>query len=86
MAHEQLECPERDTLDARTWPVEWRIMWLCREKSNPAASPNRLTSFRNHPLDTRELKLLKRLKKQQEPSRYIFLSERGSPITTSSEH
>jgi type 1 fimbriae regulatory protein FimE len=37
-----------------------------------------------HPLGSRELKLLGRLKKQQEPSRYIFMTERGSPITTSS--
>jgi type 1 fimbriae regulatory protein FimE len=37
-----------------------------------------------HPLGSRELKLLGRLKKQQAKSRYIFMSERGSPITTSS--
>jgi type 1 fimbriae regulatory protein FimE len=36
-----------------------------------------------HPLGSRELKLLGRLKKQQQPSRYIFMTERGSPITTS---
>jgi type 1 fimbriae regulatory protein FimE len=37
-----------------------------------------------HPLASRELKLLNRLKKEQPALRYVFMSERGSPITSSS--
>jgi type 1 fimbriae regulatory protein FimE len=57
--------------------IDWQTSTLhCRRLKNGIDSV--------HPLGTRELKFLKRLKKEQEPSRYIFLSERGSPITTSS--
>ena len=37
-----------------------------------------------HPLGSRELKLLNRLRKEQVSLRYVFMSERGSPITSSS--
>jgi type 1 fimbriae regulatory protein FimE len=57
--------------------IDWQTGTLhCRRLKNGIDSV--------HPLGTRELKFLKRLKKEQEPSRYMFLSERGSPITTSS--
>jgi type 1 fimbriae regulatory protein FimE len=57
--------------------IDWQISTLhCRRSKNGIDSV--------HPLTTRELKFLRRLKKEQEPSRYIFMSERGSPITTSS--
>ena len=34
-----------------------------------------------HPLTGTELRALRRLKREQEPGRYVFLSERGAPIS-----
>jgi len=57
--------------------IDWQTGTLhCRRLKNGIDSV--------HPLGTRELKFLRRLNKEQEPSRYIFMSERGSPITTDS--
>jgi integrase len=57
--------------------IDWQTGTLhCRRLKNGIDSV--------HPLSTRELKFLRRLKKEQEPSRYVFMSERGSPITTDS--
>jgi len=55
--------------------IDWNTQTLhCRRLKNGIDSV--------HPLSTRELKFLRRLKKEQTPSRYLFMSERGSPITT----
>jgi type 1 fimbriae regulatory protein FimB/type 1 fimbriae regulatory protein FimE len=34
-----------------------------------------------HPLTGTELSALRRLKREQEPGRYVFMSERGAPIS-----
>ena len=41
--------------------------------------PNGMPSV--HPLTGTELRALRRLKREQEPGRYVFLSERGAPIS-----
>src|SRR5947208_17079030 len=34
-----------------------------------------------HPLTGTELRALRRLQREQEPDRYVFMSERGAPMT-----
>ena len=34
-----------------------------------------------HPLTGTELRSLRRLQREQEPGRYVFMSERGAPMT-----
>ena len=34
-----------------------------------------------HPLTGTELRALRRLQREQEPGRYVFISERGAPMT-----
>jgi integrase len=55
--------------------IDWQTQTLCCRRLK-----NGIDSV--HPLSTRVLKFLRRLKNGGEPSRYVFMSERGSPITT----
>ena len=34
-----------------------------------------------HPLTGKELRALRRLQREQEPGRYVFMSERGAPMS-----
>ena len=54
----------------------------CGNKSKPrgwARAKNGIPSV--HPLTGTELRALRRLQREQEPGRYVFLSERGVPVS-----
>jgi type 1 fimbriae regulatory protein FimB/type 1 fimbriae regulatory protein FimE len=57
----------------------WEQVDLVHGRLHVARVNNGMPSV--HPLTGAELRALRRLQREQEPGRYVFLSERGAPMT-----
>jgi type 1 fimbriae regulatory protein FimB/type 1 fimbriae regulatory protein FimE len=58
--------------------LRWEQVDLAHGRLHVARAKNGVPSV--HPLTGRELRALRRLQREQEPSRYVFMSERGAPM------
>ena len=59
--------------------LRWDQIDLAAGRMHVARAKNGEASI--HPLTGRELRALRRLQREQEPSRYVFLSERDAPMS-----
>jgi type 1 fimbriae regulatory protein FimE len=59
--------------------LRWEQVDLVHGRLHVARAKNGMPSV--HPLTGNELRALRRLQREQEPGRYVFLSERGAPMT-----
>ena len=59
--------------------LRWEQVDLVHGRLHVARAKNGLPSV--HPLTGTELRALRRLQREQEPGRYVFMSERGAPMT-----
>jgi type 1 fimbriae regulatory protein FimB/type 1 fimbriae regulatory protein FimE len=59
--------------------LRWEQVDLVHGRLHVARAKNGLPSV--HPLTGTELRALRRLQREQEPRRYVFMSERGAPMS-----
>jgi type 1 fimbriae regulatory protein FimB/type 1 fimbriae regulatory protein FimE len=59
--------------------LRWEQVDLVHGRLHVARAKNGMPSV--HPLTGAELRALRRLQREQEPGRYLFMSERGAPMT-----
>ena len=59
--------------------LRWDQIDLTQAKLHVARAKNGMPSV--HPLTGTELRALRRLQREQEPGRYVFMSERGAPMS-----
>jgi type 1 fimbriae regulatory protein FimB/type 1 fimbriae regulatory protein FimE len=59
--------------------LRWEQVDLIHGRLHVARAKNGMPSV--HPLTGAELRALRRLQREQEPGRYVFMSERGAPMT-----
>jgi integrase len=58
--------------------LRWEQVGLVHARLHVSRAKNGIPSV--HPLTGTELRALRRLQREQEPGRYVFLSERGAPM------
>ena len=59
--------------------LRWEQVDLIHGRLHVARAKHGMPSV--HPLTGAELRALRRLQREQEPGRYVFMSERGAPMT-----
>jgi type 1 fimbriae regulatory protein FimB/type 1 fimbriae regulatory protein FimE len=59
--------------------LRWEQVDLVHGRLHVARAKNGMPSV--HPLTGTELRALPRLQREQEPGRYVFMSERGAPMS-----
>ena len=59
--------------------LRWDQIDLTQAKLHVVRAKNGMPSV--HPLTGTELRALRRLRREQEPGRYVFMSERGAPMS-----
>jgi integrase len=59
--------------------LRWEQVDLTHGRLHVTRAKNGIDSV--HPLTGRELRALRRLQREQEPGRYVFMSERGAPMS-----
>src|SRR4051794_34011952 len=59
--------------------LRWEQVDLVHARLHVSRAKNGIPSV--HPLTGTELRALRRLQREQEPGRYVFLSERGAPMS-----
>jgi type 1 fimbriae regulatory protein FimB/type 1 fimbriae regulatory protein FimE len=60
--------------------LRWEQVDLVHGRLHVSRAKNGMPSV--HPLTGTELRALRRLQREQEPGRYVFMSERGAPMST----
>jgi type 1 fimbriae regulatory protein FimE len=60
-------------------PLRWEQVDLVQGRLHVSRAKNGVPSV--HPLTGIELRALRRLQREQEPGRYVFISERGAPMS-----
>jgi hypothetical protein len=66
------------TSDGVGGPTIYRTIDLAHARLHVSRTKNGIPWV--HPLTGTELRALRRLQREQEPGRYVFLSERGAPM------
>jgi type 1 fimbriae regulatory protein FimB/type 1 fimbriae regulatory protein FimE len=59
--------------------LRWEQVDLAHARLHVSRAKNGIPSV--HPLTGTELRALRRLQREQEPARYVFMSERGAPMS-----